>query len=114
MIGLKILLQALLNCAKSKEWSLGYIMEQVEYQNQVMRRWGVGPSTFLACPEKGARLLNWHLNMGDGSVRDVVHWPEDNQEADLSKVHGGIPVLFPFAGKCYLEGEGRLLENQRG
>ena len=79
-------------------------MEQVEYQNQVMRRWDVGPSTFLACPEKGARLLTWHLNMGDGSVRDVVHWPEDNQEADLSKVHGGIPILFPFAGKCYLEG----------
>ena len=80
-------------------------MTKVRYQNHEIRRWDVGPSTFLASPEKGAQLLNWHINMSDGSVRDVVHWPEDNQESKLSSVHGGIPVLFPFAGKCYLEGK---------
>ena len=84
-------------------------MEKVSYQNHEIRRWDVGPSTFLASPEKGAQLLNWHINMSDGSVRDVVHWPEDIQESKLSSVKGGIPVLFPFAGKCYLE-ERRFLE----
>lgn len=82
-----------------------YKMEKVNYQNHEMRRWDVGPSTFLALPEDGARLINWHINMSDGSVRDVIHWPEENHGGQLSEIHGGIPILFPFAGKCFLEGK---------
>ena len=80
-------------------------MDKINYQNQEIRRWDVGPSTFLASPEQGALLLNWHLNMGDGSVRDVIHWPEELDTEGLKGVHGGIPILFPFAGKCYHEGQ---------
>ena len=80
-------------------------MDKINYQNQEIRRWDVGPSTFLASPEQGALLLNWHLNMGDGSVRDVIHWPEELDTDGLKGVHGGIPILFPFAGKCYHEGQ---------
>ncbi len=80
-------------------------MEKISYQNHEIRRWDVGPSTFLASPDKGARLLNWNVNMSDGSVRDVVFWPEENQAHSFSEVQGGIPVLFPFAGKCFLEGK---------
>ena len=76
-------------------------MEKISYQDQEIRRWDVGPSTFLASPEKGALLINWHLNMGDGSVRDVIHWPESLNQSGLRNVHGGIPILFPFAGKCF-------------
>ena len=76
-------------------------MESIVYQNQEIKRWDVGPSTFLALPEKGARLLNWHINMSDGSVRDVIHWPEEPDCDSFAQTHGGIPVLFPFAGKCY-------------
>ncbi len=76
-------------------------MESVIYQNQEIKRWDVGPSTFLALPEKGARLLNWHINMSDGSVRDIIHWPEENNSTNFEQTHGGIPILFPFAGKCY-------------
>ena len=76
-------------------------MESVIYQNQEIRRWDVGPSTFLALPERGARLLNWHINMSDGSVRDIIHWPEENESENFEHTHGGIPILFPFAGKCY-------------
>lgn len=65
----------------------------------------MGPSTFLAAPETGALLMNWHLNMSDGSVRDVIHWPESLDENGLRGVHGGIPILFPFAGKCFQNGE---------
>ena len=79
-------------------------MEKVSYQNIDINRWDVGPSTFLASPEKGARLLNWHVNMSDGSVRDVIHWPESGSDLPLEKIHGGIPILFPFAGQCYHEG----------
>jgi galactose mutarotase-like enzyme len=80
-------------------------MEKVSYQNIDINRWDVGPSTFLASPEKGARLLNWHINMSDGSVRDVIHWPENNTNPLLQEVHGGIPILFPFAGTCFHEGK---------
>ena len=80
-------------------------MEKVSYQNIEINRWDVGPSTFLASPEKGARLLNWHVNMSDGSVRDVIHWPENNANPLLQEVHGGIPILFPFAGACLHEGK---------
>ena len=80
-------------------------MEKISYQNQEIRRWDVGPSTFLASPEKGALLMNWHLNMADGSVRDVIHWPETIGESGIGNVHGGIPILFPFAGRCFHDGK---------
>ena len=80
-------------------------MDIISYQGHEIRRWDVGPSTFLASPETGALLMNWHLNMSDGSVRDVIHWPESLDENGLRGVHGGIPILFPFAGKCFQNGE---------
>ena len=51
-------------------------MEKIPYFGQTLIRWRVGGSTFMALPERGARLMNWNLAMGDGSVRDVIHWPE--------------------------------------
>ena len=79
-----------------------------------IKRWDVGPSTFLLLPEKGARLLNWHVNMGDGSVRDVIHWPESIETEILSNVHGGIPILFPFCGTCFHQGEKEIWRAQDG
>ncbi len=80
-------------------------MEKVEYQGQVLRRWRVGNSTFLALPEKGARLMNWNITLGDGSVRDVLYWPENADFSDIAKVRGGNPILFPFNGRCFDRGE---------
>lgn len=94
-----------MHCANRKERAKVFQMEKVSYQNIEINRWDVGPSTFLASPEKGARLLNWHVNMSDGSVRDVIHWPENNLNSNLHDVHGGIPILFPFAGACFHEGK---------
>ncbi len=76
-------------------------MESITYQDMEIKRWDVGPSTFLASPEKGARLLNWHINMSDGSVRDIIHWPERNTSENFDATDGGIPILFPFAGKVF-------------
>ena len=55
-------------------------MEKVSYQNIEINRWDVGSVDFFGITGKGARLLNWHINMSDGSVRDVIHWPENNAE----------------------------------
>jgi galactose mutarotase-like enzyme len=80
-------------------------MEKIPYQGQTLTRWRVGQSTFLALPEKGARLMNWNVTLGDGSVRDVLYWPENADFADIAKVRGGNPILFPFNGRCFDRGE---------
>lgn len=80
-------------------------MEKVPYQGQTLTRWRVGTSTFLALPEKGARLMNWNISLGDGSVRDVIYWPENADFADIARVRGGNPILFPFNGRCFDRGE---------
>ncbi len=80
-------------------------MEKVPYKGQTLTRWRVGNSTFLALPEKGARLMNWNLTLGDGSVRDVLYWPENADFGDIAKVRGGNPILFPFNGRCFDNGE---------
>ena len=80
-------------------------MEKIPYHGQTLTRWRVGQSTFLALPEKGARLMNWNITLGDGSVRDVLYWPEDADFAEVAKVRGGNPILFPFNGRCFDKGE---------
>ncbi|MGF1452658.1 MAG: aldose epimerase [Opitutales bacterium] len=80
-------------------------METIDYEGLTLRKWTIGASSFLACPERGARLMNWHLRLADGSFRDVIHWPEDADYSQLAKVRGGNPILFPFAGATFDQGE---------
>ena len=80
-------------------------MEKISYLGQEIVRWRVGQSTFLASPEKGARLMNWNVELGDGSVRDVVYWPELKSMDDFAKTRGGNPILFPFCGRSFDQGE---------
>ncbi|MES2697203.1 MAG: aldose epimerase [Verrucomicrobiota bacterium] len=80
-------------------------MEKIPYQGQTLTRWRVGNSTFLALPEKGARLMNWNITLGDGSVRDVLYWPEDANFDDFAKVRGGNPILFPFNARVFDRGD---------
>ncbi|MBC8040070.1 MAG: aldose epimerase, partial [Opitutaceae bacterium] len=51
-------------------------MERIPYLGQTIFKWQVGASSFLALPERGARLMNWNVTLGDGSVRDIIYWPE--------------------------------------
>lgn len=80
-------------------------MEKVPYLGQEITRWQVGSSTFLASPERGARLMHWHVTHGDGSIRDVIYWPEMATLNDFAKTRGGNPVLFPFNGRTFDEGQ---------
>ena len=80
-------------------------MEKIPYFGQTLIRWQVGGSTFLALPEKGGRLMNWNIEMPDGSVRDVVHWPEISSLAEFHKARGGNPILFPFCGRSFDRGD---------
>lgn len=80
-------------------------MEKIPYRGQTLTRWRVGNSTFLALPEKGARLMNWNITLGDGTVRDVLYWPESADFGDVAKVRGGNPILFPFCGRSFDDGQ---------
>ena len=68
-------------------------------------RWSIGPSTFLALPQRGARLMNWNFAHGDGSVRDVIYWPELANLDEFHRIRGGNPILFPFCGRTFDRGD---------
>jgi len=80
-------------------------MEKISFLGQTLLKWQVGASTFLALPEKGARLMNWNVTLGDGTIRDVLYWPELKSLDEFHKVRGGNPILFPFNGRSFDQGE---------
>ncbi len=80
-------------------------MEKIPHLGETLTRWRVGGSTFVALPEKGARLMYWNLTTGDGSVRDVIVWPELKTLDAFAKVRGGNPILFPFCARTFDKGE---------
>lgn len=79
-------------------------MEVIEFQGHQIHKWTIGVSTFLAYPEAGARLMNWHLHLPDDSYRDVIHWPEDADMENIAHVRGGNPILFPFSARSFHNG----------
>ena len=52
-------------------------------------------------PERGARLMHWHLTHGDGSIRDVIYWPDVSSIDQFTKARGGNPILFPFCARSF-------------
>jgi len=80
-------------------------MEQIEYLGETIHRWQVGASTFLAAPEKGARMMNWNITFPDGTFRDVIRWPDLQSQEQFVKARGGNPILFPFCARTYDKGD---------
>jgi len=80
-------------------------MERIPYLGHTIFKWQVGASSFLALPEMGARLMNWNVTLGDGSIRDIIYWPEVENLDNIAGVRGGNPILFPFSGRSYDRGE---------
>ena len=80
-------------------------MEKIDFDGVTLHRWSCGSSTYLVRPELGARLMNWNLRMADGSVRDVIHWPENADYGKFAEVQGGNPILFPFSARTFNAGK---------
>ncbi|MCX6938496.1 MAG: aldose epimerase [Verrucomicrobia bacterium] len=81
------------------------MLDTVTHLGETLHRWRVGSSTYLACPERGARLMNWNLALADGTIRDVIHWPENATFENFASVRGGNPILFPFNARTFDQGE---------
>jgi len=77
------------------------MFDTVPYLGDILHRWRLGRSTFLAAPERGARLMNWNLELADGSIRDVVYWPEAATLENFASLRGGNPILFPFNARTF-------------
>lgn len=58
--------------------------------------------------------MNWNLRMSDGSVRDVIHWPENADFGNFPKIRGGNPILFPFSARTFHEGQIGEWKDQKG
>jgi galactose mutarotase-like enzyme len=80
-------------------------MERIPYLGHTILKWQVGSSSFLVLPEKGARLMNWNVTLGDGSVRDIIYWPEVSSLDNFHRIRGGNPILFPFCARTFDRGE---------
>ncbi|MCH8540356.1 MAG: aldose epimerase [Opitutales bacterium] len=83
------------------------------YQDKPVQKWQIGRSTFLASVENGARLMFWNLDLPDGTSRPILYWPEEANYSRFSKIRGGNPLLFPFAGASYVDSEAGFWEDQR-
>lgn len=83
------------------------------YEGKSVQKWEIGRSTFLASAENGARLMFWNMELPDGSSRPIIYWPEEANYNRFSKIRGGNPLLFPFAGASYVEGKPGFWQDQR-
>lgn len=60
-----------------------------------------GPrASLLVAPQFGARLLHWAVD-----DQPVIYWPEHADWSNPARVRGGNPVLFPFIGRHFIDGE---------
>lgn len=70
------------------------------FQGQELVRIGGADSYLLLAPEHGGRLVRW-VHRG----RDILYWPDDADWSRVARVRGGNPLLFPFIGRHFVDGE---------
>jgi len=51
-------------------------------------------------PHAGGRLMTWRVG-----GEPVVHWPDAPDWSNPAKIRGGNPLLFPFLGRHFVDGE---------
>ena len=49
--------------------------------------------------------MRWDIEMADGSVREILHWPDQADWSQAGKIRGGNPILFPFSARSFFKGE---------
>jgi galactose mutarotase-like enzyme len=78
-------------------------MSKVSFQGQTVHELRDGNSQVLMAPQFGARLLKWTVGK-----REIIFWPENadwSSRDSIAHTRGGNPILFPFLGRHYVNGE---------
>lgn len=70
------------------------------FQGQDLVRIGNDDSYLLLAPAHGGRLVRW-VHQG----QDILYWPADADWTRVAKVRGGNPLLFPFIGRHFVDGQ---------
>lgn len=70
------------------------------FQDQDLIRIGDEHNALLLAPWAGGRLVRW-LHRGT----DILYWPDNADWSRPAKVRGGNPLLFPFIGRHFVDGE---------
>jgi galactose mutarotase-like enzyme len=80
----------------------------MKFQNQDVVQIENAHSTALFAPQHGGRLLRWSL--GD---LQIVHWPAAADWSAPARIRGGNPLLFPFIGRHFVDGQaGRWVDSE--
>ncbi|WP_011296946.1 aldose 1-epimerase [Cupriavidus necator] len=70
------------------------------FQNQDLIRVGNDDNYLLLAPHYGGRLVRW-VRHGE----EILYWPEAADWSRPAKIRGGNPLLFPFIGRHFADGE---------
>jgi galactose mutarotase-like enzyme len=84
-------------------------MQQTLFQNHSVYQLQNGDAVCHVSPENGARLLDWKI-----AGVPVIHWPDDADWNNIPHVRGGNPILFPFVGRHFVNGEIGFWKDQKG
>lgn len=70
------------------------------FQGQDLLRVGHDDNYLLLAPAHGGRLVRW-VHRG----QDILYWPDDADWTRVAKIRGGNPLLFPFIGRHFVDGQ---------
>lgn len=70
-----------------------------DFQGQPLVRIGDADTFLLLAPQHGGRLVRW-VHRG----QDILYWPDAADWSRPAKVRGGNPLLFPFIGRHFANG----------
>ncbi|CAG9175420.1 hypothetical protein LMG23992_02953 [Cupriavidus laharis] len=70
------------------------------FQDQDLVRIGHDENYLLLAPQHGGRLVRWVLR-----GEDILYWPDQADWRRPAKIRGGNPLLFPFIGRHFVDGE---------
>ncbi|UCF23652.1 MAG: aldose epimerase [Ralstonia sp.] len=80
-----------------------YDLPTAHFQERTLVRIGndrADGSLLLLAPEAGGRLVRWR-HQGE----EILYWPNPADWSNPAKIRGGNPLLFPFIGRHFADGE---------
>ncbi|WP_455283505.1 aldose epimerase family protein [Cupriavidus necator] len=80
-----------------------------DFQGQPLVRVGDADSFLLLAPQHGGRLVRW-VHRG----QDMLYWPDSADWSRPAKVRGGNPLLFPFIGRHFVDGNAGQWRDESG
>jgi galactose mutarotase-like enzyme len=79
---------------------MDYTMPIISFDHQAVLQLHDGIGSLELAPQFGGRLLRWSV-----AGRTVLHWPMPADWSNPARIRGGNPLLFPFVGRHFVDGQ---------